>query len=315
MTLNVSPQRTPPTATVASSKPSGHSSRSTRAGRSAAPCATSSASTRCTTSGEEIDEFRHDVKLLVSQRRRVARRRRQSHPALAVRRDVRREHVRADGGARRCRCCSRENRKLVYPWIGWQLLVDDYREMSELQRHRPHRGCLARVERVGDAGLRATSTSVPTATPLFFDTQVQKGWETGGPGRLLLIQRRGFDAVRARRVAQHSGFGHRPLLPPQPREESVLRELERARNSSGSTSRTRCCSAATTACAAIRCVTRPASERDPERGAALLHRLVSVASVSRGLRRVRRRRPRGRPRSARGPELSALCTTSARDFG
>ena len=25
-----------------------------------------------------------------------------------------------------------ENRKLVYPWVGWQLLEDDYREMSEL---------------------------------------------------------------------------------------------------------------------------------------------------------------------------------------
>ena len=25
-----------------------------------------------------------------------------------------------------------ENRKFVYPWVGWQLIQDDYREMSEL---------------------------------------------------------------------------------------------------------------------------------------------------------------------------------------
>ncbi len=79
-----------------------------------------------------------------------------------------------------------QDRKLVYPWIGWQLLVDDYREMSELQD-------IGRTEDVS-LGWNVSATigfakrqfgSDRDATLL--NTQLQKGWETGGAGRLLLF--------------------------------------------------------------------------------------------------------------------------------
>jgi hypothetical protein len=79
-----------------------------------------------------------------------------------------------------------QDRKLVYPWIGWQLLVDDYREMSELND----------IGRTEDISLGwSVSATLGFAKKRFgsdrdatvFDSAVQKGWETGGPGRLLLF--------------------------------------------------------------------------------------------------------------------------------
>jgi hypothetical protein len=79
-----------------------------------------------------------------------------------------------------------ENRKLVYPWVGWQLLADDYREMSELND-------IGRTEdialgtslfmSVGFADTRFGSDRDATLLRAAF----QKGWEPGGPGRLLTL--------------------------------------------------------------------------------------------------------------------------------
>ena len=78
------------------------------------------------------------------------------------------------------------DRKLVYPWIGWRLLVDDYREMSELND-------IGRTEDVA-LGWNVSATlgfakrsygSDRDAT--VFNSALQKGWETGGPGRLFLL--------------------------------------------------------------------------------------------------------------------------------
>ena len=135
--------------------------------------------------GHEIDEFRHDVKLLsltggvsagvVGNRARrwvfgVASNEDTFLPTAAIPVPL----------------LLPQDRKLVYPWIGWQLLVDDYREMSELND-------IGRTEDVS-LGWNVSATlgfakrrfgSDRDAT--LFDTQVQKGWETGGPGRLLLL--------------------------------------------------------------------------------------------------------------------------------
>jgi hypothetical protein len=79
-----------------------------------------------------------------------------------------------------------DNRKLVYPWVGWQLLADDYREMSELND-------IGRTEdislgtnlfmSVGFADTRYGSDRDATLLRATF----QKGWEPGGPGRLLTL--------------------------------------------------------------------------------------------------------------------------------
>ena len=78
------------------------------------------------------------------------------------------------------------DRKLVYPWIGWQWLVDDYREMTELND-------MGRTEdvslgfnlfaSVGFAERRFGSDRDAT----LFELTAAKGWEPGPPGGLLLI--------------------------------------------------------------------------------------------------------------------------------
>jgi hypothetical protein len=83
-----------------------------------------------------------------------------------------------------------ENRKLVYPWVGWQVLADDYREMSELND-------IGRTEdislgtslfmSVGFADTRFGSDRDATLLRASF----QKGWEPGGPGRLLTLSAEG----------------------------------------------------------------------------------------------------------------------------
>ena len=79
------------------------------------------------------------------------------------------------------------DRKLVYPWIGWQRIEDDYREMTELND-------MGRTEdislgfnltaRIGFAERRFGSDRDAT----LFNVAAEKGWEPGGPGRLLLLE-------------------------------------------------------------------------------------------------------------------------------
>jgi hypothetical protein len=78
------------------------------------------------------------------------------------------------------------NRKLVYPWIGWQWIEDDFREMSELNdmgRTEDISLGLNLFARVGFAKRRFGSDRDATLLTLSAET----GWEPGGPGRLLLI--------------------------------------------------------------------------------------------------------------------------------
>jgi hypothetical protein len=79
-----------------------------------------------------------------------------------------------------------QDRKLVYPWIGWQLIVDDYREMSELND-------IGRTEDVSLGWNIATTLGFAKKSygsdrdATLFNWALQKGWEAGGPGRLFLL--------------------------------------------------------------------------------------------------------------------------------
>ena len=79
-----------------------------------------------------------------------------------------------------------QDRELVYPWLGWQLVEDDYREMSELND-------MGRTEDVA-LGLnmtiklgRARERFGSDRDAWLFDANVHHGWEPGGNGRLLLV--------------------------------------------------------------------------------------------------------------------------------
>lgn len=83
-----------------------------------------------------------------------------------------------------------ENRKLVYPWVGWQLLADDYREMSELND-------IGRTEDVSlgtslfmSVGLADTSYGSDRDATLI-RTTFQKGWEPGRSGGFLTLSAAG----------------------------------------------------------------------------------------------------------------------------
>jgi outer membrane protein assembly factor BamA len=135
--------------------------------------------------GREIDEFRHDVKLLslsggVSGGVVDNRTRRWLFGVTSN------EDVFLTTSAVPAPLLLPQDRKLVYPWIGWQLLVDDYREMSELND----------IGRTEDVSLGWNiSATLGFAKERFgsdrdaklFDAQMQKGWEPGGAGRLLLL--------------------------------------------------------------------------------------------------------------------------------
>ena len=83
-----------------------------------------------------------------------------------------------------------ENRKLVYPWVGWQLIADDYRVMSELND-------IGRTEDVSlgtslfmSAGLADTAFGSDRDATLLRAT-FQKGWEPRGPGALFTLSAAG----------------------------------------------------------------------------------------------------------------------------
>jgi outer membrane protein assembly factor BamA len=79
------------------------------------------------------------------------------------------------------------NRKLVYPWIGWQWVEDDFREMTELNdmgRTEDISLGLNLTARVGFAERRFGSDRDATVASVI----AAKGWEPGGPGRLLLLE-------------------------------------------------------------------------------------------------------------------------------
>lgn len=78
------------------------------------------------------------------------------------------------------------DRKLVYPWVGWQRVEDDFREMRQLNdlgRTEDISLGLNLLFQVGFA--RQSFGSDRDATVL--RAAAQTGWEPGGPGRLLLL--------------------------------------------------------------------------------------------------------------------------------
>jgi hypothetical protein len=78
------------------------------------------------------------------------------------------------------------DRNLVYPWVGWQLVEDDFREMTELND-------LGRTEDISlglnlffQVGFAKQSFGSDRDATLF-RASAHTGWEPGGPGRMLLL--------------------------------------------------------------------------------------------------------------------------------
>lgn len=97
-----------------------------------------------------------------------------------------------------------EDRTLLYPWIGMQWVGDDFREMTELND-------MGRTEDIS-LGLqlflsigRASSRLGSDRNATMLSATTSKGWEPGGPGRLLL-----FDAGASTRI--EAGHAHNSVV-------------------------------------------------------------------------------------------------------
>ena len=72
------------------------------------------------------------------------------------------------------------DRKLVYPWIGWQRLEDDYREMSELNDMGRTEDVSLGMNLFAQRRLRRASYGSDRDATLLRSTS-EKGWEPAAP--------------------------------------------------------------------------------------------------------------------------------------
>jgi hypothetical protein len=78
------------------------------------------------------------------------------------------------------------NRKLVYPWLGWQLLKEDFREVSELNDMGRTEDVALGINLYASIGFAEKSFGSDRDATLL-RASVQRGWEPGGPGRLFQL--------------------------------------------------------------------------------------------------------------------------------
>jgi outer membrane protein assembly factor BamA len=79
------------------------------------------------------------------------------------------------------------DRKLVYPWVGWQSVEDDFREMTELNDMGRTEDVSLGLNLFASVGFAKRSYGSDRDATLF-EFSGEKGWEPGGPGRLLIIE-------------------------------------------------------------------------------------------------------------------------------
>jgi hypothetical protein len=136
--------------------------------------------------GEEIDEFTHDIDSFTLQGgwSRGLVDKRVNRWLMGVTSE---EHTFRPTTAVPAPLLLPPGRKLVYPWIGWQLIEEDFREMTELNT----------VGRTEDISLGLNVFASVGFARRRFDADrdaellrfgVAKGWEPGGSGRLLLME-------------------------------------------------------------------------------------------------------------------------------
>jgi hypothetical protein len=79
------------------------------------------------------------------------------------------------------------DRELVYPWLGWQWIEEDYREMSELNDMGRTEDISLGLNLFASIGFAERRFGSDRDAELLRVT-AEKGWEAGGPGRLFLLE-------------------------------------------------------------------------------------------------------------------------------
>ena len=75
----------------------------------------------------------------------------------------------------------------MYPWLGWQRVEDDYREMSELNDMGRTEDISLGFNLFGSVGFAKESYGSDRDATLY-RVALEKGWEPGGPGRLFVLE-------------------------------------------------------------------------------------------------------------------------------
>jgi hypothetical protein len=78
------------------------------------------------------------------------------------------------------------DRKLVYPWIGWQLVADDFREMTELNDMGRTEDVALGINLLASIGFAEKSFGSDRDATLL-SVKLARGWEPGEPGGLLQL--------------------------------------------------------------------------------------------------------------------------------
>lgn len=136
--------------------------------------------------GEELEEFRHDERALTVHggwsRGLVDRRSQRWFFGITSER-----HRFAPAADAPAPSVLPGDRELVYPWIGWQLVEDDFREMSELNDMGRTEDVALGLDVLVTLG-RARERFGSDRDAWLFNASVHHGWEPGGDGRLLLVE-------------------------------------------------------------------------------------------------------------------------------
>lgn len=137
--------------------------------------------------GEEIDEFRHDVRGFTleggwSGRGLVDGRARRWLYGITSE-----EHRFAPTLDIPAPLLLPPDRKLVYPWFGWQRVEDDFRQMRELNDMGRTEDISLGLNLLATVGFARRSYDSDRDATLF-RFAAEKGWEPGGSGRLLLLE-------------------------------------------------------------------------------------------------------------------------------
>ena len=205
------------------------------------------------------------------------------------------------------------DRKLVYPWLGWQWVEDDYREMSELNDMGRTEDVSLGTNVFASVGFAKRRFGSDRDATLFRVHRPRRAGSPAGPAACCCLEagastrRRGRWATAIPTSTSPGDYYHRNLgnhlfsvslertrhRRPGPREPGAARRRQRlARLSDPLPSRR--------------------EPHGPERRAALLHGVLSVAVVPRRLGRVRRCRSRSAAAIRGQARAWAHSTTSAR---
>ena len=149
-----------------------------------------------------------------------------------------------------------EDRELVYPWVGFDLVQDEYQERTNQDQIERTEDVLLGLRAGGAHRLCRGGARVGSRCA---DAQRVRAERLGLRARQLAVRDgHRLGPRRERRLAQCRADGRGAVLPDDLRAHEVLRDHQRHDQRESRRRASRSCSAARKACAAIRCATRPA---------------------------------------------------------